>query len=226
MQSDLNTLLTFPLFRKIQAGDLQAMLQCLGAHRKSYPKDSFIFHSNAPLQWIGVILTGSVRMLKEDYTGSRCILAEMHRGDLFGETFACTSPLSSPVAFQASEACEVYLFPFLKILETCSLRCAFHHILIENMVRLIAQKNLLLTQKLEILSQKSIRGRLLTYLFQLANQQQSREVEVPLNRTELAHCLSVDRSALAREIHRLVEEQQLKIDKNVFCLPAALFSGR
>lgn len=157
-------------------------------------------------------------MLKEDYAGFCYILAEMRCGESFGETFTCTSPLLSPVAFQAAETCTVYLFSFRKILETHSLRYVFHHLPIENMVRLMAQKNQPLLQKLEILSQKSIRGRLLTYLLQLSEAQRSRRLDVPLNRTELALYLSVDRSALLREIHRLTDERHVQTQSCVSLL--------
>lgn len=218
MTNDIDFLSNFSLFENIDASDLPAMLRCLGAYRKTYRKDSFILHAGDAMDWIGFVLSGCVQMVKEDYDGSCSIFAEMGEGDLFGENFACASiPLCS-VSFRAAEHSAVYVLPFQKVLRVCSLKCVFHHKLIENMVNLLARGNVQLTDKIEVISKKSIRRRLLTYLFQLSQAQRTERVVVPLNRTGLAEYLFVDRSALSREIHNLVEEQLLHVEKNTFSL--------
>ena len=94
--------------------------------------------------------------------------------------------------------------------------CVFHHQLIENMVTIIAQKNRDLIRKVEVVSKRSIREKLLAYLSIQAQAQQSRYFEIPLGRVELAEYLCVDRSALTRELVKMKADGLIDYDKNCF----------
>lgn len=214
----VENLSTVPLFQHIEKSDLPSMLKCLGSSQRAYNKDEFLLYADDPIDFIGVVLSGRIQMIKEDYRGNRFIYMEIQSSEIFGETFICGPNSPCPVSFKAATKCDILIMPFQKILHTCSLTCAFHQRLIENMVYLIAQKNLVFTNKLEIISNKSIRDRLLTYLFQLSKAQQSNRITISLNRTELADYLSVDRSALSREIQKLIKDKILTAEKNIFAL--------
>jgi CRP-like cAMP-binding protein len=96
--------------------------------------------------------------------------------------------------------------------------CAFHHRLIENMVRIIARKNRELMRKVEVVSKRSIREKLLAYLSIQAQVQDSDYLQIPMGRVELAEYLCVDRSALTRELAKMKEEGLIDYDKNCFRL--------
>ena len=96
--------------------------------------------------------------------------------------------------------------------------CAFHHQLIENMVSLIANKNRELMRKVEIVSQRTIREKLLAYLSIQSQINASRDFEIPLGRVELAEYLCVDRSALTRELVKMKAEKLINYEKNRFQL--------
>ena len=94
--------------------------------------------------------------------------------------------------------------------------CEFHHRLIKNMVSIIADKNRDLMRKVEVVSKRTIREKLLAYLSIQAQVQQSRYFEIPLGRLELAEYLCVDRSALTRELAKMKDEGLIDYDKNCF----------
>ena len=122
------------------------------------------------------------------------------------------------IAYQASGKCRVLLLDYDRILHACKLVCRFHHRMIENMVELIAEKNLELIEKLEVTSRTSIREKLLTYLTRQAERTGSATFQVPMGRTELAEYLCTDRSAMTRELSRMREEGLIDFDKRTFTL--------
>ena len=92
----------------------------------------------------------------------------------------------------------------------------FHHRLIGNMVRIIANKNRDLMRKVEVVSKRTIREKVLTYLSIQAQIQGVRYFEIPLGRVELAEYLCVDRSALTRELAKMKEDGLIDYDRNSF----------
>ena len=135
---------------------------------------------------------------------------------MFGETFVCGNNNQSVVTFLVSEDAQILFIPFDRVMHSCTMACVFHHQLIENMVTIIAQKNRDLIRKVEVVSKRSIREKLLAYLSIQAQAQQSRYFEIPLGRVELAEYLCVDRSALTRELVKMKADGLIDYDKNCF----------
>ena len=205
-----------PLFHGIAPKDLEAMLQCLSAREVSPAKGEFIMNSQRPL--IGVVLAGAVEMVSEDCFGKRSLLAVLTVGQVFGESYSCVRARNRTIAYQAQESSRVMLLDYDRILHACKLVCRFHHRMIENMVELIAEKNLELIEKLEVISRSTIREKLLTYLTRQAERTGSLTVTIPMGRTELAEYLCTDRSAMTRELARMREEGLIHYDKRVVTL--------
>ena len=205
-----------PLFQGIKTEELHGMLGCIGYHIGTFKKGDIVAFEGEHLRHIGILLSGAVDMVKEDLWGSRTMLARMHRDELFGETFACGSDSTAAVTFLVSEDARILFLPFDRVMHSCTMACRFHHQLIENMVHIIANKNRDLMRKVEVVSRRSIREKLLTYLSIQAQAQGSRYFEIPLGRLELAEYLWVDRSALTRELAKMKDEGLLDYDRNWF----------
>lgn len=204
------------LFTGIQESDLKTMLSCIGYHITTFQKRETIAFEEENIKHIGLVLSGSVDMIKEDLWGNRTMLVRICENEVFGETFACGDDNLSVVTFVASEDAKILFFPFDRVMHSCTMACVFHHRLIENMVRIIANKNRDLMRKMEVLAKRTIREKLLTYLSIQAQNQQSRYFEIPLGRVELAEYLCVDRSALTRELAKMKQEGLIDYDKNCF----------
>ena len=205
-----------PLFAGIKAEDMKPMLHCIGYHVRTYSKGEIIAFEGDYLKHIGIVLSGSVDMVKEDLWGNKTMLIRMRQNELFGETFACGNDNLSVVTFVVSEDAAVMLMPFTRVMHSCTMACEFHHRLIENMVKVIANKNRELMQKVDVVSKRTIREKILAYLSIQAQQQSSRYFESPLGRVELAEYLCVDRSALTRELSKMKEDGLIDFDKNCF----------
>jgi len=205
-----------PLFAGISPSDREAMLGCIGYHIGIFRRGEIVAFEAENIRHIGIVLSGAVDMVKEDLWGSRTMLVRMRTDEVFGETFACGEDSLSVVTFVVSEDAQILFLPFDRVMHSCTMACRFHHQLIENMVHIIARKNRDLMRKVEVISRRTIRERLLAYLSICAQAAGTRYFELPMGRVELAEYLCVDRSALTRELAKMKDEGLIDYDKNCF----------
>lgn len=218
MNYDISEIKNLDLFYGIKEQDLIAMMPCIGGQIKTYRKGQFISLEADEVKWIHVVLSGTVHMIKEDFWGNSTLLSVINENQLFGETFASSRDPVSSVAFFSARETRVLSIPFHRIMHTCTTACVFHHRIIENMVSLIAEKNKALMEKLEIVSQKTLRKKILSYLSFQSREHDSDEFTIPMGRLELANYLCVDRSALTRELTAMKDEGIIDYSKNTFKL--------
>lgn len=208
-----------PLFKGINKTELEKLLKCLSVIKKSYKKDEYIIHEGNQINFIGLIISGRIFMEKEDYAGNIYFYTEIHQDNLFGEVFICPHIQSSTVNYRAVTDCTVLFIKYDNILHLCKNNCRYHQRLNENLVNLIAYKCRSLMDKIEIISKKTIRERILTYLLQLSVEQSNpRQVTSPFNHKEMASFLCVNRSSMLRELHKMKEEHLLDFKRNMFHL--------
>lgn len=206
------------LFREIEPKDLEAMLNCLSAREIKPQRGDFIMSTPEEHPLMGVVLEGEVEMISEDYFGKKSLLSVLPVGSIFGESYTCVKAKNRTIAYQARTRCRILLLDYERILHACKLVCRFHHRMIENMVELIAEKNLALVDKLEVTSRTTIREKLLTYLTRQAESTGSRTFTIPMGRTALAEYLCTDRSAMTRELARMKAEGLIDYEKRTFTL--------
>lgn len=218
MEQYLEILKRIPLFASVKEEEILAMLDCLGAKVKSFKTGQTILMTGDAISDIGIVLSGRVQIIKVNIMGYQTILTELQSSDLFAETFVCAGIAKSPVTALAAADCKVMFLGFRRIMTVCSSVCTHHTKLIENMLQLLATKNLMLKDKVELLSQRSIRDKILHYLSSCADRTHSTTFSIPFNRNELADFLCVDRSALSRELGKMQEEKIIQYDKNKFII--------
>lgn len=204
------------IFQKIAEQDLESLLQCLQVSFRSYQKGQAIMIAGDPADRVGIVLTGGVRIIRDDINGNSTILAKLNQGDLFGEAFACAEIDTLPVNVIATDPTEVMFMDYRRIIHVCPSSCIFHNRLVENMMQILAQKNIMLNQKIEVLSGRTMRDKIMAYLLTQASRTKSRRFEIPFNRQELADYLSVDRSALSAELGRMKRDGLIEFHKNQF----------
>lgn len=218
MKQYINLLKNTYMFNGINESEIEGMLKCLNARTMLYKKNEYILRNGETVNSIGMVLEGLALVEKEDIWGNRTIISEISPGSLYAESYACLSKLPAEISVIASDNTTVMLFDIRRILTTCSSSCGFHTKLIQNLLYTIAQKNVLLTKKMEYISKKTIKEKLLAYLSSEAMKAGSPTFNIPFNRQELADFLSVDRSALSSEISRLQKKGIISCRKNVFTI--------
>lgn len=207
-----------PLFENIEKKDIPAMLEFLQPHVQSYPKDILIRSEGDTADFIGIVLKGTIRILQYDYNGNRTINASFSVGDIFAEALSCAEIPSLPFSIQAVTDCDILFFNKEKILHQCGSACEFHNRLIQNLLKIVAQKNMKLNQKLYYLSRKTTSEKLLCYLNDQAKLHHSCEFTIPFDRQALADYLGVERSAMSAELSKLQKQGVLLTKRNYFKL--------
>ena len=218
MKIDPKLLEQCALFEDIHPEDRVPMLGCLGAKVLSTIKNQFIFQEGDPAHYLGIVLTGSVQVMREDYYGNRSILARIGPGGLFGESFACTGVAALPVSVVSVEDSTVLLIDSRRITTPCSNACGFHSQMIFNMMKVVSRKNLMLNQKLEIISKRTTREKLMAYLLHQAKLHGSDTFTIPYDRQALADYLEVERSAMSAEISKLRRDGIIDSSRSTFRL--------
>lgn len=216
MKNYFDVLQSCPLFRGISAQNLSAMLCCLGAKISSYDKGETIIAEGEPARYVGIVLSGAVQIMRVDYFGNRSIVAGIEPAELFGESFACAGIASIPVSAVAVEQTRVMLIDCRKITYSCSNSCEFHQQVIFNLLQVVARKNLVFHEKIEVTSKRSTREKLVAYLLLQAEKNQSNCFEIPYNRQELADYLEVERSGLSVEIGKLCRQGVIETERRKF----------
>jgi CRP-like cAMP-binding protein len=222
MEKYLDFIQDVPLFRGIARDDLSGMLSCLGAFIRSYRKEEYILLAGDPVKLVGVVLSGEVCVLKEDAQGNRRIVTTVRPKSIFAEVFAFAQVAESPVTVQALTDTQVLFVDFRRITTLCTNACAFHSRLIQNILMLVAKKNILLNEKLDILGMKTTRQKVAAFLLNQQAVQGKKRVRLPFSRAELADYLGVNRSALSRELGRMRDEGLIEFKRDTFVLSDAL----
>ena len=216
MQKDLALLEGCPLFAGVKPGELDAMMGCLDARTAPVARGELLWHAGDEARRFGVVLAGSLHICQEGADGSLSVIGHAGPGELVGEAFAFAGE-TLPVSVQAAADSRVLLIDSRRLISPCQQACGFHQQLIFNLLRSLARKSLAFRQKIEILSQRTTRDKLLAYLH-MQMRQHGPSFVIPYDRQGLADFLAVDRSGLSMEISRLRAEGVLECQKNRFTL--------
>lgn len=207
-----------PLFEGIGKEELLSVLKCLEVRTEKYKSGEPVFLQGDAVRKLGVVLEGSIQIVRDDYYGNRSIVTTVSPPQIFAETFAFAGVSSVPLSAWANSDSAVMMINPEKIICSCSKACGFHSRIISNLVRVMASKNLEINKKLEITSQRTTRDKLMTYLFLTSREKGAKSFTVPFDRQELADYLEVDRSGLSAEIGKLKREGVLLCRRSEFTL--------
>ena len=199
-----------PLFRDIAPADLASLLDCLDARERAYEKGAWLLRRGEWTDRLGLVLSGTVHILREDFWGSRSIVGLAGPGEIFAESYALAGEPLEVSVLAASDARVL----FLRV-ETALTGCGQ---LTRNLTALLAEKNLTLTRKMRHMARRTTREKLLSYLSAQAARAGGPEFDIPLDRQQLADYLAVDRSAMSAALGKLRDEGVLEFRKNHFRL--------
>ena len=195
MKKYLPILKNSPFFKGLTDNEILSVLHCVEAVTVSKEKDSYIFRAADSTQVMGLVLSGCVLIIQEDLWGHRNILSKCHAGDFFGEPYAASPGAVLNISVVADEDCEIVFLNIQKLLVTCPTACGHHQKLIRNLVSVLANKILILNDKIR---------------------HSSLSFDIPFDRQQLADYLCIDRAAMSTEISKLQKEGFIKTHRNHF----------
>lgn len=207
------------LVRDIDEKEFVHVSKCLCARALRLENRETFLHEDCPGNKIGVVVRGVVRLYRHNRAGRRTVIEDVLPGDVFGTTCAFRDSSVLDVNASAVGSADVVLFDASKVLRPkCREVCEAYMQFMRNLLSIMSHKTILVKQKLRIISQRTIRARLMLYLRTVANRLKTNEFNISYDRQALADYLCVDRSALSAELSKLKTEHVLDFDKNHFCL--------
>ena len=202
-----------PLFSGITHEEYLRMFDCFQAKQKSFRPDDVVYDFSMPASnSVGIIERGSASLIRIDRDGIATVLEELGPGGVFGRNLAFSVSGEDSLEVISRTGCDVLYIDYSHILKRCERACNHHSILVQNMLRLIADKAQRLSERVDVLSRRSIREKLLCYFQQQAEHAGSSTFVLPFSLSVLADYIATDRSAMMRELKRLKEEGLLHSD--------------
>lgn len=189
---------------------------CSKAQIKTFDKGETITTFLVNRNQFCILISGSADLVRYDYNGNRLVSERFSKNAIFGEIFYQINT-NSEFVVEAKDKCEVLLFSYDDINEKCKSNCSFHQKLITFFPDLVISKITDLTSRIELLSRRTTRDKLLGY-FNLLSKQHGKNFTLPFSITELANYLAVDRSSMTRELSILKKENFIKQYRNKITL--------
>lgn len=178
---------------------------CIRMQKKFFTKGQIITTYIEKRKQICILINGKADLIRYDLKGNKDIIENFYSNDIFGEAFYPVNT-NNELFVLATENCEVLLFLYDDIHVKCRNNCKFHTTLVSNLLELMLNRVTHQNTRIEILSKRTIREKLLSYFSILSSKNFSKTITLPFSLTNLADYLSVDRSAMMREIKNLIDE--------------------
>lgn len=211
-----NCLTKTKLLSGISPEDIKTLLPLLNVQIKQYEKGAILVNLDDIIDYIGIVLYGELSVFKEDVYGHLNLIHKAKVNKLFGIEVACTPTQVSPLVISCFSDAQVLTFPFHIIGSPGTVPDYFRCQILKNILELVANANMRQLYKIDILSNKSLRDRIVLYLSLQARRKKTKDIRIPFNREEFAAYLCVDRSALSRELSRMQNEGLIRYKKNRF----------
>lgn len=194
------------LFSGIDRNDAGTMISCLNPKEESFSRGEFIAQAGEPMKGLGLLVNGSLSVLKESVNGNRIIMNILKPGDLFGEMAVFSNRRVWPASISALANSTVLFISPDKIVGRCANACSFHRQITLNMLKILSEKAMQLNRKVEYMSIRGMREKLCTYFWEQYKEQGSYLIHLPMKRNEMADFLNISRPSMSREMGRMRDE--------------------
>mgnify|MGYP005806228817 CR=1 FL=1 len=217
-KSELDTLRATLLFSGISTEEIGRLCRLLHAGERHYAKGSFLITAGDPISAFALLLSGAVQVFMNDMDGNRIVMANVTPGTLFAEALACSDVSESPIYAVSTQESTVLWLQSAFLSNPAFFADPLCARFGANFIRSMADRSLRFNDRVQILSKKSIRDKLITFFSQQIHQQKSRQIVIDMDRSALADYLGVERSALSRELSRMQHAGILQFHKNHFTI--------
>ena len=218
MEKYYNQIKNSPVFFGLSEDELKNMLECFNARIKSYDDGEIIIRQGEIIKNIYLVLDGAVNIEKDTYWGRRIIITQLGINENIALAFVASKNIESSIDAVSVGKTKLLILSYEKCTTMCQNVCTKHKRLINNLFEILSKENIELLQKIENISQKTIREKLLKYFSKEAKKNKSNIFEIPYNRQDLADYLNIDRSAMSFELSKMQKDGLIKTEKNKFCL--------
>lgn len=214
---DYRSLQKTAIFKGCTVEELDSLSGLLNFRERTYRKGLTIYHMGQVIKDFGLVLEGKVQIENYDVWGNKSILGQAKEGEIFAESYSCIPGQPLMVDVIALEDCRILLIDCNRNRESNFADSGYRKF-IQNLMIASARNNLSLSHRIFYTSSKTIRGRLMAYFSDKAAEQHSNAITIPMDRQQLADYLSVERSALSKELGKMKRDGLIEYRKNRFIL--------
>lgn len=207
-----------PLFAGMNDIQVNSIVKLFHGFIKHYSKADYVYLAGDCVENMYVILSGSLQMIKEDFWGDKTIIEGLGPGYVFTEAYLSKETPESEVSYFVASDSEILVLPLANATVREQLQNWPMGNMIYNLLCVMAKQNQELVEKNELICKKTLRDKILTYLYHMARSNHSNTFTIPFNRTDLANFLDSDRSALTRELSKMKEQGLIDFEKNTFTI--------
>ena len=208
-----------PLFRNISYEEYRRMVACFQAVLRRFHSEELVYDFyGSKTDAIGIVERGAASVIRIDREGVSTVLEELGPGDVFGRTLAFSDTGEDSLEVICRTPCDVLFIDYAHIMKRCGNACTCHSVLVQNMLQLMLEKARALSQRVDVLSRRTIREKLLCCFRHMAEKEKSASFTLPFSLSTMADYIAADRSAMMRELKRLREEGVLRSDGRRFTL--------
>ncbi|WP_302777700.1 Crp/Fnr family transcriptional regulator [Anaerotruncus colihominis] len=184
---------------------------------REFQKNEIVIAPQQQVDWFAVLIRGQIHISQLFSDGGSSLMASLQPSFVLGGDLVCTQGQRSPYYAIATTPVQAMVFP-VELLAPALLPEEERQMIWERLMVLIAHENMRKFYRLAILSQRSLRSRILVYLTMQAGRRGTDTFRIPFSREELAAFLCVNRSALSRELGRLKQEGIIHFQRNQFTI--------
>ncbi len=192
------------LFKDISPDSKGKLLKLLETSTFTYQKSVNIAYLFKDRESIGLVIDGSLDIVRIDYNGTRTIIETIYEDEILGTSL--TSLLSNDYEIITKEDTKILWLDYKVILSINDIKYNYYNQFIKNLLMIALEKNTLKNERIEILTQKTIRNKLLEYFRIEALKNRSKIIYLKSTWQDLADYLAIDRCAMTRELKNLKEE--------------------
>lgn len=218
MQKFINTLQKTDFFRGLSEDAIFSIVQSDVCYTKNYDAGATIYECGQSINFAGIVLEGEIDVIHSSADGHETIVSRFPQCSIFGASFSCVEYTNTLNTFRSITKSTILFINISRLLHEHCKNSDYYVTLIENIMSSLATSNIRLNTKIQVLSQKTLREKLLTYFELLAKQNNSKEFTLAFNREQLASYLGSERSSICRELSKLAEEQLIQINRNQIIL--------
>lgn len=206
------------LFYGMTEEEIDKLIECSHSMIREYKAKELVMEKGRKITHFGVVLEGRLQMVQDDYSGNRDVFLTIEPAQLFGEVFAFAGMAELPADIEAIEKSRVLFLDYSRIRNVCRHSCTFHSNLLSNLLKIVAQNNMALNDKIEIMSKRTTKEKIMAFLVKEAKRQGAASFEIEMDRQTMADYLGVERSAMSAEIGKLRKEGRIQAEKRRFTI--------
>lgn len=215
---ELQTIITSKTFTGFTEKSIHTALNCLNAKKETYIDSSQLLQQTKKINQIPFILEGSIDISIINNAGNKFLMNRFIEGDLLVAPFDLGNYENEMLDIRTHGKTRLLILDLSQLYNSEKNDCPYKTMLLQNILYIFTKKIISLQKKFQVITQKSLKDKLLVQLTQLSITQHSKNIQMPYNREELAQGICAERSAVSRELNNMKNDKVIDISKNLITL--------